>query len=62
MSYINDYTEDYYTTADIAVKLQLRPATICKWIRERKITGKKICGEWRVKTLHFNEFVERYSF
>jgi excisionase family DNA binding protein len=48
---------DYYTVAEVAEKLGKRPKTIRRWIKEGKLKGRKINGDYGILPKDLEEFL-----
>lgn len=46
------------TVPEVAEALQLHPQTVSRWLREGKLPGRKLGGEWRVSKQALERYLE----
>jgi len=49
----------YYSPDDIAEMFNLHPATVRKWIRDKKLKAIKLSSVWRVSEDDLQEFMKK---
>lgn len=53
--------EKLYRTREVAEILEVRTATVTRWIHEKRIKGIRTPGgQWRVPESDLREYIERY--
>jgi len=49
--------DEILTVKEVAKYLKIKPVTIYKMLKEKKLPGVKIGGLWRIKTLILNQWI-----
>lgn len=52
---------DYYTVAEVAEMISVKPRTVQQWINKGKMKAYKFGDLWRIKKTDFDEFVAQAS-
>jgi excisionase family DNA binding protein len=50
--------ETYLTPDEIAQRLKIKPDTVMLWLRQRKLSGYKVGGLWRISQTDYERFME----